>query len=384
MISISQPLPPTNSDPEKPNTDSMVRGFMSFPTDPPEEDILAGNAWLRVGDVHFFNSSAGAGKSVALIQASMAWGLGLPFLSIKPARPLRVLHFVGEDDESTLGQCREGFTENALATFGREIQPGELAKLDDMVRTDFSRQYTGKAFLARLETILTEEPADLVLINPLLSFIGGDIVKEASEFLRGGIMPIMQRHRAGCLIAHHTCKLTKASWDEMDFTYSGIGGGEVANVPRSILTLAPTKAKGLHAVYVSKRPTTGWKDDDDKFVDHIYIKRTDNPARPAWLPVSHEDAEAMIGEHSPAGESGRSKKATAEHIVEAVKTGAMARPALLAQIQRERHCTETPAKNALREARKEGLVKTFEQPTASGGKATVWVCLPEHLHQWVK
>jgi hypothetical protein len=84
MISISQPLPPTNSDPEKPNTDSMVRGFMSFPTDPPEEDILAGNAWLRVGDVHFFNSSAGAGKSVALIQASMAWGLGLPFLSIKP------------------------------------------------------------------------------------------------------------------------------------------------------------------------------------------------------------------------------------------------------------------------------------------------------------
>jgi hypothetical protein len=92
----------------------------------------------------------------------------------------------------------------------------------------------------------------------------------------------------------------------------------------------------------------------------------------------------MIGEHSPAGESGRSKKATAEHIVEAVKTGAMARPALLAQIQRERHCTETPAKNALREARKEGLVKTFEQPTASGGKATVWVCLPEHLHQWVK
>jgi len=75
---------------------------------------------------------------------------------------------------------------------------------------------------------------------------------------------------------------------------------------------------------------------------------------------------------------------TAEHIVEAVKTGAMARPALLAQIQRERHCSDKPAKDALKDAREQGVVKTFEQPTASGGKATVWVCLPEHLSQWVK
>lgn len=384
MISISKPLPPTNDPDEKPIADSMVRGFMTFPTDPPEEDILAGNAWFRVSDVHFFNSSAGAGKSVALIQASMAWGLGLPFLGIKPARPLRVLHFVGEDDESTLGQCREGFLDNFKEVFGREIEPGELHKLDDMVRTDFSRQYTGKSFLARLDTILTDEPADVVLINPLLSFIGGDIVKEASEFLRVGIMSIMQRHRAGCLIAHHTCKLTKASWEEMDFTYSGIGGGEVANVPRSILTLAPTKAKGLHALYVSKRPTTGWKDDDDKFTDHVFIKRTDNAARPAWLPVSHDDAEAMIGEQVPPASGGRSKKASPSDIVDAVKDGAMARPALLAQIQRENQCSETPAKNALKEARKLGVVATFEQPTAGGGKNTIWVCLPEHLQQWVK
>jgi hypothetical protein len=32
------------------------------------------------------------------------------------------------------------------------------------------------------------------------------------------------------LFAHHTTKLSKGSWEQMDFTYSGIGGGEVANV----------------------------------------------------------------------------------------------------------------------------------------------------------
>jgi hypothetical protein len=361
----------------------MVRGVMSFPTDPPEEDILAGNAWLRVGDVHFFNSSAGAGKSVALIQSSMAWGLGLSFLGIKPARPLRVLHFVGEDDESTLGQCREGFTENARATFGREIESGELAKLDSMVRTYFSREYTGKAFLARLDAILTDEPADLVLINPLLSFIGGDIVKEASEFLRVGIMPIMQRHRAAALIAHHTCKLTRTSWEEMDFTYSGIGGGEVANVPRSILTLAPTKAKGLHALYVSKRPTTGWKDDDDKFTDHIYIKRTDNPARPAWLPVSHEDAEVMIGEGSPA-KGGRQKKVGPGDVVEAVKTGAKMQKDIIEGMMKSKPCGMTAAKDAVKDAKELEIVATFEEKNPRGGNAIVWICLPEHKAQWSK
>lgn len=385
-ISISKPLPPTDSsEPDKPEADdNMVRGFMSFPTDPPEEDILAGNAWLRVGDVHFLNSSAGAGKSVFLIQASMAWGLGLPFIGITPARPLRILHFVGEDDESTLGQCREGFIENAVATIGRDIRPGEIATLDRMVRTDFSRQFTGNQFIARLDKMLTDEPADLVLINPLLSYIGGDIVKDAGIFLRGGLMPIMQRHRAATLIGHHTCKLTKASWQEMDFTYSGIGGGEVANVPRSILTLAPTKAKGMHALYVSKRQTTGWKDDDDKFTDHVFIRRTDNPTRPAWLPVSHQDAEAMIED----GAQAKGRKKTFEglefEVVEEVTTGATERKALIATLIRVHGCGESTAIGAINKARRLGLVGEFREKNPNGGAEVLWLCLPEHLEQGLK
>jgi len=362
--------------------ETMVRGFMSFPTDPPPESVLAGNAWLRVGDVHFFNSSAGAGKSVAFIQASMAWALGLPFLGITPSRPLKILHFVGEDDESTLGQCREGFLEHSLATTGKQLKASDLAELDKMVRTEFSRQYTGSGFLVRLDQLLTDEAADLVLINPLLSYIGGNIVEEASVFLRDGIMPTMQKHRAASLIAHHTCKLSKASWEEMDFTYSGIGGGEVANVPRSILTLAPTKAKGLHCLYVSKRPTTGWKDDDGSFTDHLYIRRTDNPSRPAWLPVSHEEAAELMEGSAP--EQARTKKVTPQDVVDAVATGAMTRQSLLEKLQRERKCSEKPAKDAIRDARADEIVETFTRPNPNGGKAIVWFCLPEHLEQFTK
>ena len=385
-ISISKPLPPTDSsEPDKPEADdNMVRGFMSFPTDPPERDVLAGNAWLRVGDVHFFNSAAGAGKSVAMAQASIAWGLGLPWLGIEPTRPLRVLHFVGEDDESTLGQCREGFLENAVATHGRRIEADELAKLDDMVRTDFSRRFTGKAFLATLDKMLTDEPADVVMINPLLSFIGGEIVQEASEFLRVGLMPIMQKHRAAAMIAHHTCKLSRASWEEMDFTYSGIGGGEVANVPRSILTLTPTKAKGLHRLIVAKRQTTGWKDGDDRFTDHIFLKRTDNPTRPAWLPVSHEDAEAMIEDGAQA--KGRKQKFEGLEfdVVEEVTTGATNRQALMATLIRVHGCGASKARDAINKARSQGLVAEFTEKNPKGGKPVLWLCLPEHLEQWLE
>ncbi len=378
-IAISPALPPTTPPPE---SDRTIRGFLSFPTDPPPEDILAGNGLVRVADPIFFNSGAGSGKSVAFAQGAISWGLGLPWLGIVPSRPLRVLHFVGEDDESTMGQCREGFLEHSEATTGRRVVRADLKRLDEMVRTDFSRQFTGDEFLNRMDAMMTEEPADVVMVNPLLSFIGGPIVECAGDFLRNGVMPIIQRHRAAALIAHHTCKLTKASWEEMDFTYSGIGGGEVANVPRSILTLAPTKVKGLHVLHVSKRQTTGWKDAAGNFVDHVFIRRSDDPTRPAWIPVSHEEAAAMIGAATPG--KGEGRKATPSHVVAAVSTGAMTRQSLLEKLRRECRCSENPAKEALREARDLGVVVTFEDPQARGGKPVLWVCLPEHKTQWSK
>ncbi|WP_367874017.1 AAA family ATPase [Luteolibacter sp. Populi] len=366
----------------EPPPSSIVRGFLSFPTDPPPESVLAGNAWLRIGDVIFFNSSAGSGKSVGAVQMALAWALGLPYFGIRPARPLRVLHFVGEDDESTLGQCREGLLDNSVAIFGRELLREELGKLDEMVRTEFARLYTGDAFIAHLDHLLTEEPADLVIINPLLSYIGGEIVANASRFLRDGLMPMLQKHNCAAMVAHHTPKLAKDSWENMDPVYSGTGGGEVANAPRALLVLMPTKVADLHVLRSAKRKTTGWKDDDDKFTDHAFFRRTDNPQRPAWLPVGHDEAADLIAGCS-GPEQGKKRKAGPEAVVAAVASGAMERQALLEEIQRTCKCSDRPAKDALKEARELKVVETFEKPNPRGGKAILWVCLPEQKAQWV-
>ena len=237
--------------------------------------------------------------------------------------------------------------------------------------------------MARLEEMLNDEHADLILINPLLSFIGGDIVLTVSKFLREGLGPILQRHRCAALIAHHTCKLNRDSWENMDFTYSGIGGGEVANIPRFILTLAPTKVKGLMAVHASKRTTTGWKDESGRYMDHAYFRRTDNPTRPAWLPVGYEEAEEMLASRAGASGGGRSPKATFEHLVEILAVGAMTRKALIESLRKASGCGLTIAKNVISNARA-GTIAVFTDKDPETGKKVIWYCLPEHKGQWVK
>ncbi len=367
---------------ESPDQSEVVRGFTEFPTHPPAEDVLAGDAQFRVTDIHMWNAPAGEGKSVAMSQTSMAWAMNLPYCGIYPTRPLKIIHFCGEDDASTIGQCREGFLLHSKAITGRQLTAANLKPLDIMVRTDFSRQFTGDAFLRRLDAMLTEEHADLILINPLLSFIGGSIVETVSVFLREGLGPILKRHRCAALISHHTCKLNKDSWENMDFTYSGIGGGEVANIPRSVFTLAPTKVDGLRVLHVSKRKTVGWKDDEGKFTDHAYFKRTDDPKRPAWLPVTHGEAAEMMEAVYSSG-SGRNKKATIEHVMEALATGAMTRQALIETVMRKCGCGISTAKTAISNAQL-GSISSFTDKDKNTNRDVRFFCLPEHIGQWVK
>lgn len=357
----------------------VVRGFMSFPTDPPSEDVLFGDGLGRVGDAGLLNSGAGMGKSVGTSQTSIAWALGLPYFGIHPTRPLKIIHFCGEDDESTLGQCREGFLAHSEAITGRRLTARDLAPLDSMVRTDFSREFTGDKFLARLEEMLIDEHADVILVNPLLSFIGGDIVESVSKFLREGLGPILKRHRCVALISHHTCKLNKASWQEMDFTYSGIGGGEVANIPRFILTLAPTKAQGLMVLHASKRTTTGWRDDAGAYMAHAFFKRTSNPTRPAWLPVGYDEAEELIGAGGMK-ESG----ANVEHVFDELATGATRRDALIERVMKKGQCGERTARKVIKNSLLSMRVREYSETPPTGGRKLLWYALNEQTEEVAK
>jgi hypothetical protein len=362
----------------------IVHGVNSFPTVTPPETVILGNGWLRRGDIATLISTAGNGKSVAMIQASMAWGLGLPYFGIKPPHPLRILLFSGEDDGVTFGQCREGFLEHSEAITERHLTAQDLAPLDSMLRVEFCREHVGLSFHPHLAGLLREAPADLVNVNPLLSFIGGEIVACASQWLRAELMPILQKHDCACLIAHHTPKMAKDGWENTDDTYAAIGGAEIANVPRAILTLRPTSADGLCVVKVSKRQTTGWKDGNDAFATTYFVKRSGNPERPAWIPVGSDEAAELMAACGQSGSNGANrKKVTTAHVVKELATGAMKRQALIETLMRKCRCSDRPARDAITEAEADELVSSFTEPNTNGGKPTKWLCLPEHQKQWV-
>jgi hypothetical protein len=363
--------------------DSTHYGVNGFPTDADPACMLVGErGQVRLGEPHFFNSYAGGGKSTGAAGMAMSWGIGLSYMGLKPVRPLRILHMNGEDDEVTLGQCCEGYLLHSMAITGRKLTRADLAPLDTMLRTDFSRQFTGSEFVARLDRMLTESPADIIFINPLLSFIGGEIVAEASNFLRVLLGPLLMRHNCAALIFHHTVKLNRDSWQNMDPTYSGIGGGEVANVPRSIFTLQPTAVDGLFRLFVAKRKLADWKDAEGKYTDHAYFRRTDDPTRPAWLPVDHAEALELIGDAVKPGGAGSGRKADAEDVFAALESGAMSRTGLLDHLCRVRKCSETVAKEALSSARRDEQIHEFRERNAKTGRPEIWFCMPHHKEQF--
>lgn len=392
VLSMQEPLPVTAETlakgagevPEIPKTRSMViRGANSYPTTVSPETVVLGRSWGRHGDILMAVSGAGMGKSVIGSQAAFAFGIGLPYLGIRPPRPLRILYFSGEDDGVTLGQCREGFLEHSEEITGRQLSAEDLNSLDGMLRTEFSREHVGDGFHAHLDALLTEEPADLVIVNPLLSYVGGEIVAFGSAFLRVGLMPVLQRHQCAALIIHHTPKLSKDSWNTMDDTYSGIGGGEIANIPRAILTLKPTPAAGLFVVTVSKRQTIGWTDGDGKFATSYFAKRSSDPERPAWIPVPYDEAEDMIACNSSSPRASK-RKVSIEDVVEIVRVGPQLRQAVLQLLRNWRGCSETTAKNALKEAQYARRVVATEERNPRGGNPIHWIGLPENSNQGAK
>lgn len=360
----------------------IVWGVNSFPTTVPPESVILGNAWLRRTDIAHLISTAGAGKSVAMIQAAMAWALGLSYFGVRPPHPLRILLFSGEDDRVTLGQCRDGLLEHSDAITGQTLTAADLTPLDAMLRTEFSREHVGDRFHTHLARLLTESPADLVIVNPLLSYVGGEIVACASNWLRAGLMPVLQQHDCAALLAHHTAKMAKDGWDNTDDTYSGIGGGEVANVPRTILVLRPTTAEGLAVVKVCKRKTTGWKDAEGNLTTSFFVMQSKDPERPAWIPVRSDQAREMINDSKVNGGTGNNRrKVTAEDVVEALTGGPMRRQELIEFLKKKCNCTENPAKDAIGSAEFEELISSSTEKNPKGGHPIKWFRVADDADQ---
>lgn len=251
----SEPPPPENQ------AGRVVRGIGDLQPRPPDDpDELIRRRFLCRGGGMLLAAPTGIGKSTLAMQLMLAFAAGRDCFGFKPARPLRSLLIQAENDDGDLCELRDGvlrgmnFTAAARDEAFARVQ---FATVDDLC---------GDRFLLELPQLLEQTRPDLLWIDPLLAFLGGDVSRQeiVSSWLRNGLNPLLHRHGCACVLVHHTNKPRtgeeKGQWQAGELAYLGSGSAELANWARAVVAV---RSRGSHDVFVlevgKRGARLGWR-----------------------------------------------------------------------------------------------------------------------------
>ena len=239
-----------------------------------DPNSVLGNRWLCKGGSLLIVGQSGTGKSSLMMQAAVHWCLGRDFFGIRPARPLRAIILQAENDAGDVSEALQDVVAGAyLDSQERDQLRESLAIYRDTVST-------GTTFTAGLADLVREHRADIVFVDPLLSFAGIDVSdqEQASKFLRHDLAPILLETGAVLVAMHHTGKPKAASDKEghtvADLAYAGLGSSEFTNYFREVAVLF--RCQGEEPIYkfglTKRRGRAGLKDHEGQFKGEIYIR----------------------------------------------------------------------------------------------------------------
>lgn len=253
-------------------TDRTLDEFQVATRDEDDEDCLFKNRWLRRGGCGMIISSSGVGKSSFTMQAAVHWARGAEMLGVRPLKPLKVGIVQSEDDEYDVANFRDKIRIGLRAELKWTNE--QIAEAEARVTFCAWDGSTGERFVEYIRRKQTMHHFDLIIVNPLHAFFGGDLknADEVSRFLRNGIDSLIKNEETKCamLFVHHTGKPSKDKIAEGDFFagYLGSGSAELINYPRVALTLTPYKdgkVPGVFNLIGSKHgDKLAWKTADGK------------------------------------------------------------------------------------------------------------------------
>lgn len=265
------------------------------PIDP--EQTLLGNRFLCRRGAMLYVGRSGLGKSSSSGQQDACWALGREAFGILPAKPLNILCIQAENDDGDLHEMAAG------VFLGLGLTEAETAEVHQ--RTTVVQWFeSGEAFLTKLRDALAAEreagrPFDLVRIDPLLSFAGGDLVNPAviASFCRAGLNSIAYDFNCGIIAVHHTPKLNLTARPRMDgpeWIYAATGCADLANWARAILVIAdgPNAMPGTFRLIGAKRgKRITWRDTDGEMEYERYFSHAENRGGMFWRPATPEETE---------------------------------------------------------------------------------------------
>ena len=235
---------------------------------------ILGNRWLCKGGSLLIVGQSGTGKSSLMMQAAVHWALGRDFFGIKPVKPLRSIILQAENDALDCGESLQDVVAGAY------LDSAEIAQLKEHLAIYRDTVSTGTTFTAALKALIIEHKADIVFVDPLLSFAGIDVSdqEQASKFLRHDLAPILLETGAVLVAMHHTGKPKSSSDKEghtvADLAYAGLGSSEFTNYFREVAVLF--RCQGDEPIYkfglTKRRGRADLKDSHGQFKSEIYIR----------------------------------------------------------------------------------------------------------------
>lgn len=216
--------------------------------------------------------ASGIGKSTFALQMVGSFALKKQFLGIRPAKPLKTLYIQAENDFGDIAEICKGLRETL------SIKPGspEEQQLCDNLKLFTEDSMCGETFIRSLSSLLLSEDPDIILVDPLLSYIGGDINQQSvvSEFLRNGLNPILHKFNTACIMVHHTKKGTTTD------SYSALGSSDIINFARCVITVTQAKKSAgfdLTLQATKRGSRLGLLDSLGNPTDSLHIRYSDTP-----------------------------------------------------------------------------------------------------------
>jgi len=234
-----------------------------------DKNVLFRHNWLAIGQAFGLVASSGVGKSSMADQMALHWVLGHPFLA-EPTRPLKISMIQAEDSDRDLQEQRDGMMHGmALEGFDGEAIAEALNGV--AFPTDFIG-VQGDNFLQKLAEYQSDCRFDLIFINPLQRFFGGDISsqEDTSKFC-AGLDRILKHPDYGCTmgIVMHTPKFHSGVKDGRqsvdDYAeYAMAGSQEWTAWIRAVINFQKHgTSEDYFDIKASKRgKRLGWKDAD--------------------------------------------------------------------------------------------------------------------------
>ena len=202
----------------------------------PPDDNLLGNRFLTRSGSWMIVAQSGIGKSSFAIQGAASFAVGRPMFGMVPARPMRQVIIQAENNAGDTWEAYDG------VIGGLALAESERAELRRNFVIKHCSRYSGARFCEYLAHVCRRHKPDIVWIDPLLSYIGGEISRmdDCSRFLQHSLQPVIEDADIGLIVMHHTGKPPKKQEDGYqgdDLAYLGIGSSLLTDWARATSTI---------------------------------------------------------------------------------------------------------------------------------------------------